>query len=190
VGGWAAFGLLSRQFGQNPGVSTFANKSISGAQSDNWSESEFGILRGKNGLCYAPLGATGLSLTFDGWSASGRPVDITIGADYLKSQWEAAAVRALAANERIPFSQAGLDYLGSQLQSVSLANSGEKEILAAGPPPTVDPDGEGPYVTIPRIQDVPANDRALRFADGFQIHGIFNGAVHTMGIVATLSTGG
>ena len=183
--GYLSMAMLGIDHANDPGSYTLANKQPSGPQVDTWTETQFSTIQSKGGCSYVPLGRTGQNVTFDGWAVSGRYTDLTRGTDWLEAQIEAACVAALIADPRIPFTQKGLDKLGGVIQG-ELLGGVDQGFISGGPQP---PDGEGPVTTIPSISDFSASERATRFADGFTFQGVFQGAIHSIDINGTLSTG-
>ncbi len=167
--GWAG-----GQLPQTPGASTWKFKQLDGIDPDDFSSSErtrlignppAGIV-GKNANIYETVG--GVNITEEGWMASGRFIDVTIGLDWLESEIQANIYDLLVGNPKLPYTDQGAAALqGAVITAI-------KQGIANGLI-----DGQTAYsVTVDPVLDVSAANRASRYYPNVSFDCRFSGAFH------------
>lgn len=166
-------GLMSRQFSKDPGSSTWALKTIPGANVDAWNATELGFMKGKNAQFYAVY--SGLSLTQNGSAAGGRFFDITYGVDWLKANMTAALLSYLANREKVDFNDVGIGELESPIRMwLTLAESAK----------LINP---GWTVTLPKSAAIADADKAARNVPGIKFNAVLAGAIHKVNVAGTIT---
>lgn len=166
-------GWMARQIVQTPGSTTWALKTIPGANVDNWNATELTALKAKKALYYTTF--SGLSLTQFGAAASGRFFDITIGVDWLKSTMTGDVLTYLASREKVDFTDPGIGEIEAPIRArMQLAEN--NKLLKPGW-----------TVTMPKEADVPTVDKAARNLPGIKFNGILAGAIHKVSINGTVT---
>lgn len=167
--GWAG-----GQLPQVPGSNTWKFKQIANIAPDAFTGTQrntiignppAGII-GKNGNVYETVG--GVNITEEGWMASGRFIDVTIGIDWLKTEIQTNIYQLLVSNPKIPYTNKGATLIyGAILQAI-------KQGIANGLI-----DGGSPYeITTPDVLSESANDRANRYYPDVSFECRFAGAFH------------
>jgi hypothetical protein len=152
--GSAQFGIgwIGEELPRDPGSSTWAYKQLAGVPTYELTTAEQGRLDDKNVNHYQTI--SGVPVTLTGKMAGGEWIDVTVFLDWLTARIKEAAFAALAANPKIPYTDLGIQTLGSTTEDVL------KEGAARG---GIDPNGATPItVTLPRVVDVSAADKAAR----------------------------
>lgn len=164
--------LLGRQLSRDPGSSSFHLKELAGVTADNLTATEFANARGKNAITF--VNTKGLNRTYDGKAASGRFLDITHGAEWLKARI-AERCFAVAANvEKIDYTDAGIAQYESEIRA-QLSEAESKGLLAAGW-----------TVTVPKVSTVSQANKANRKLQDIKFNGVLTGAIHQAVIDGTI----
>ncbi len=158
-------GLMGRQFGRDPGRSTWDNKQLPGIPADNLTASEITNAKAKNVCLYLPVRT--LNQTHDITAGSGRFFDMTRDKDFFVDSNRAALLSYQAREEKIPANQLGID----AYESVVRGQCEQAERMGI-----IDP---GWTVTFPKAADLP-NLKATRRLDAGQqaFFALFQGAIH------------
>jgi hypothetical protein len=171
-----------------PGSATWKFKALAGIAVDSFSATERTNLLGKNANGYEELGGRGYS--FDGTTAVGEWIDVVHGIDRLYSRIQELIFGAQLANDKIPYTQQGLNLLGS------LVEAALQESVAAGfiaRTRTLD-DGsvQSPAftVTVPNIADISSSDRESRVVpsgNAITFEATLAGAIHVVNVVGSVA---
>ena len=164
-------GLLGRQLSQDPGSSSFHAKKIAGTEADALSETSLTNARGKNALTYTTI--KGIDMTLDGKAGSGRFLDITIGAAWLKSIIQDAILTVMANAEKVPFTNPGIATYVSAVQG-AMARAEGVNFLAPGW-----------TVTAPDVTAVNPTDKGNRILNKITFRGELAGAIHKVVVNGT-----
>ncbi len=159
-----------------PGAWTGKFRSLVGIPADSLTDSEINVAAGyysgatwnagKNAMVYVSVG--GVSMTLEGRVASGEFVDVIVFVDWLKSDMTAAVFTAFVSSPKIPFTDAGLQGLGS-LVKASIARGVAAGGLASSP---------APVVNIPLASSYTPTQKATRNATGITFSATLAGAIH------------
>lgn len=156
--GWMARCLAFNLDGEK-GVGDWAYKEVAGPAGDNLNGTQVNNIQTENASFFGP--AKGKTFTFDGKVAKGAPqfLDTITTADWVKvrSQEKFIAAR-VGALTMIGYDDIGLQFLGGKFQEV--ADQGVRNGHFVGP----EGGAPNPTVTVPRFQDVSAEDQANREA--------------------------
>lgn len=171
-----------------PGSLNWKFRQLTGISATNLDATQLANLRTKNGNAYVPL--AGRSVFVDGKCSSGEFADNTHGLHKLASRMLELYVGALIAQDKVPFTQQGLDAQGTTLiaalqESTNDGLIAESRTLADG---TVQRPAYS--MTPPRVQDIPAGDRAARRIPSsvpYKFEATFSGAVNDGDIDGTFS---
>jgi Protein of unknown function (DUF3383) len=161
-----AASIMGRQFSRNPGSTTWENQRLNGIVADPLTPTELANAEGKGCGLYLPYGDT-VAATFNTAAASGRFLDITRDSDWLKANAQADVLAYLLNQEKVPFTQAGIDGVEGVLRArFQLAeNAGVLD--------------EGWTITLPTVDEIdPADKAARQLAAADTFAGIFQGAIH------------
>lgn len=172
-GSYVNAGLLSREFSQLPGSSSWHMKQVNGVTADNLNATELANARGKNALVY--VSDRGVNHTFDGKAASGRFLDITFGADWLNGRIQDDQIALQLANEKISFDKDGIGLIAGAL---------DKSLDAGVQNQLVEP---GYVINLPSLATISPTDKANRLLQLITWNGILNGAVNQVKINGVLT---
>lgn len=174
--GAAALGSLLPRI---PGTYTAAYKTFAGQTADNGFSLESAIV-GKNGNWYEAL--AGNNIMFPGQMFSGQFIDITIFIDLLCARIQEAVYGLLLNNPKIPFTASGLESVRSVIKGILNANTESAKNPLGGL--AADP---APFVTMPDVASISANDKAARRLTNVRFQAVLSGAVHTVTIQGTVT---
>jgi hypothetical protein len=158
-----------------PGSSTWMFKTLSGISVDSLTTTESTNIRNKNGNTYETIG--GVNITREGKMASGEYIDVIRGVDWLESRMEERVYGRLVNLAKIPYTNAGIAIIEAEIRAQL------QEAIAAG---VLDGDA-GFTVTVPRVSEVSANDRANRILPDITFEARLAGAVHAVIIKGVVS---
>ena len=166
---------MGNRFPTPPGSSTWMFKTLNGITVDKMSTIESTNIRDKNGNTYETIG--GVNITREGKMASGEYIDVIRGVDWLESRMEERIYGRLVNLEKIPYTNAGIAIIENEIRAQL------QEGIAAGVL-----DGERGYtVTVPRISEISANDRANRILPDIKFEAFLAGAIHRTTILGSVS---
>lgn len=164
--------LLARQLSRDPGSSSFHMKELPGVTADNLTATEFSIARGKNAITY--VNTKGLNRTYDGKAASGRFLDITHGAEWLKARIGERCFTVAANAEKVDYTDGGIAQYEAEIRA-QLSEAETKGLLAPGW-----------TVTVPKVASVSTANKGQRKLTDVKFAGILTGAIHSAVIDGTV----
>ncbi len=178
--GWIAAGILADRLPRDPGSYTWKFKTVAGVTARPVSATFLSAIvtgpehAAKNGNVYVV--ENGTAIVTPGMVAAGEWCDIVRGLDWLKARIRERQFAALTANEKIPFTDGGIDLLRSGL------NAQLVEGVRVGLLDTF-------TITTPRALDVPVENRAARSlrGPGLRFGGRVQGAIHDLDIDGTVT---
>lgn len=172
----AAAAWAGRMLPKAPGSATWANKSLAGVDKSPLSDSDRGVLKGKNVNYYVDV--KGIGFTLDGRAASGRYIDITHGIDWFDARASERIVALLANNDKVAYTDKGIELVRAQVLGQILEGISATLI-----------DGDAPYsVTVPKVAEINPNDRTGRILPDVKFSFVLQGAVHKVLINGTVRT--
>lgn len=160
----------------DPGGETWRMKTLSGVTVENYSSTEITNMEAKRAHFYYSLGNVGV-VGGDAKTASGEYVDVTRFIDWYESELQADLADAVIQNNKIPYTNQGIDLIASIVQKRNLAG-----IRAGGIAP--DP---APTVSVPDVADVSAADKAARELNNVTSVWTLAGAIHHITVSVTAS---
>lgn len=172
-----AAAFLGRCLSQDAGTLTWKFKSLAGVDAPFVTTGEIAQLEAKSvNYLRTEKGAT---FTANGVVAGGANtfIDVTRTVDALTARLEEDLIADLLANEKIPFTDSGINVLRNRALSV-LNFFVAQGALAADPAPTV---------TFPRANAVSTVDRANRLLPNGAFTAQLAGAVHNVNLVGTIT---
>jgi len=158
-----------------PGSSTWMFKTLSGISVDSLTNTESTNIRSKNGNTYETIG--GVNITREGKMASGEYIDIIRGVDWLESRMEERIYSRFVNLPKIPYTNAGIAVIEAEVRAQI------QEAIDAG---VIDGE-QGFTVTVPRVADVSANDRANRILPAVTFVAKLAGAIHNATVRGTVT---
>jgi len=173
--GQLAAAIMGRQFSRAPGSTTWENQPLTGIIADSLTPTELANAVGKNCGLYLTFGGT-TAATFTTVSASGRFLDITRDTDWLKANAQADVFAYLLNQEKVPYTQAGIDGVEGVLRA-RFEIAQEAGVL-----------DQGWKITLPDATTVDVANKAARqlvVANAFSGH--FQGAIHGVSLSGVLA---
>ncbi|HCU25439.1 MAG TPA: hypothetical protein DF383_10520 [Deltaproteobacteria bacterium] len=168
----AAFG---RCLPEKPGAITWKFKTLIGITADNLDPSERQAALDKKVNLLTEIG--GRDIFEEGTVGSGEFIDIIRDTDWLESEIQTAVFSRLVNLGKVPYTDAGVAIIEAEIRAV-LARAVNAGVLAADP---------SPQVFVPKVADVPFNDRANRFLPDVTFTGTYASAIHRVDIEGTVS---
>lgn len=165
--------LMARQFSRDPGTSTWFGKALPGVTVDNLTTTELGFARGKNAITYNRV--KGVSITYDGKAGSGRFLDITHGAEWLKARIGEQVFTIIANTEKVDFTDRGIGLIEAAVRA-QMAEAESKGFIAAGW-----------TVTVPKAANVSTANKANRLLPDVKFNARLAGAIHKAVIDGTIA---
>ena len=153
-------------------------KSLSGPTIDALSSTEASAIAGKKAIGY--YREKGIAMLHDGWAASGRYLDLTLLADWLRARIDEALVQMVATYDTIPFNAVGESLVYRAIAGV-LALAEQAGVIA----PQGSDDG-GWTVTVPKSSAISSVDRAGRRYPGARYSCRALGSMHTLDIAGSM----
>jgi hypothetical protein len=159
------------------GSLTWKFKNITGTVNSNQlTPTEISNLEGNNANLYVKI--AGLSITTEGVTCEGEFIDIMHGTDSLSASIQEDAFGVLAKNKKMGYVDSSVD----AIKGVVRATLGR---FATPTLPLLDPDSLD--VGGPAVADVDPADRAARLLPDLTFNGRYQGAIHKVNLVGTLS---
>jgi len=157
-----------------PGNKSWAFKELAGIANSNLTTNQREAAFAKKCNTFESRG--GVSVTMEGWMASGEWIDVMRGLDWLESKIQTNVYNRLV-NRDVPFTDAGVAIIETELRrSLDLAVT--QGVLASTPVYTV---------TAPLVANVSPQDKALRNLPEVSFTATLAGAIHHVTIVGTVA---
>ena len=167
----------------DPGEATTVHKKLRGVPATALNGSETAVADGKYANYYQRY-TSSLALTRMGRMASGKFVHTRREIDWLVARCQEALVALLASSPKVPYTTAGISRVKTALEGV-VATAIANDVLSPGTPDSeTDP---VPVVTVPSIEDVPAEDKASGTLNNVVVSGVLAGAIVTINITLQLT---
>jgi len=159
----------------DPGSATWALKNMNAVTADALTSNQSKNARDKFCNTYELIAQIGV--TRDGKVADNEYIDIIRGVDWLVNTIQLAMYSMLLNSPKIPYTQNGLAIVESILRT-SLNQGIRVGFLASDP---------APYITIPKIQDIPVEDKQNRILNNVEFQATPAGAIQQLVITGRLS---
>ena len=166
---------MGQMYSYEPGQATWKFKELEGIAKSNLTATEATNLKGKNCNYYVDIGGRGM--TFEGWAASGRFMDVTRFADWLVNTVQVNVANILANNPKVPYDDGGILKLSGGVKE-ALEEGADNSGLALDPAATVTPTYKADQTT---------TDIANRHLAGMKFSATYTGAIHSVTISGTLA---
>lgn len=156
----------------DPGGLTFNDRNLNGVVADTLTPTQVSNIENDNGNWYRVIG--GVAVTGPGKVVSGEWIDVIRDLDSLEADMQEDVFQVLVDNDKIPFTDAG----GSILENVIRARlklAVKAGILASW------------TLFVPKVADIPVDDRSARFFTGITFTGVLAGAIHKVKIRGRVS---
>ena len=157
---------LGKQLPTTPGSTTWKFRTLTTVAANALTTAEVAFADGKNANTYTTVG--GINITAEGVMASGEFIDVTRFIDWLKARVQENVFRALAVNDKIPYTDSGIQAVVSEVEGVlrqGVTNgglNGDEDLI----------------VTAPLAADVSASDKASRLLPDIEFLATLAGAIH------------
>ncbi len=171
----AAAAWMGRCFPIAPGGSRFALRTLAGITvtgRDTMTSSQKTNVLNKKGNVYIETG--GRSITMNGTVFSGEFIDTIRDIDYFESELTRDLFSLIVNNEKIPMTEAGLSMVYGTIDGFL------KRMITEG---VID---SGYTITMPKLTDISADDRASRILQGIKIVCRTTGGIHTIKATVTV----
>jgi hypothetical protein len=173
IGQGYAAAWMARMFAAfDPGVATWAYKTLAGVAAYELTSSQQGAIDTKKGNRYSRL--FGTSNTLFGFVCSGEFLDVVHGLDWLRARLIERLFLLLRTNPKLPFTDA----------SIAIVVAAVREILQLAVDVGVLASFE---VTAPTVAQVPLADRAARRLPNVNFIARLAGAIHLIEVTGTVS---
>lgn len=166
---------LGRCLPENPGAITWKFKTLNGITADNLNPTQRSAALKKNVNLFTEIG--GRDITEEGTMASGEFIDVIRDTDWLQARLEEEIYSRLVNLGKVPYTDAGVAIIEATIRAV-LRNAQTANVLALDPDFTV---------TVPKVAEVPFNDRAHRLLPDVRFSATLASAIHKIivdGVVA------
>ncbi len=174
---YSAAGWLSSQLVAVPGSNNWAYKQIAGTTADNLSVTQQGNVTGNNGNFYVSL--AGVPVTFDGRTASGQFIDLTVGIDSLTQKIQLRVATLLTTLPKLEYTRAGLSLVRGAVMA-ALQDSVSDGFLS-------NDSGFQPVVSIPDLSSIAPADKASRVLRSVTFVAYARGAINKIQINGTVN---
>jgi hypothetical protein len=176
---YAGTAWLGSRLSSTPGSDTWKFKTLAtvavGLGAEKIKAGDVTSIRNKHGNWYTAV--AGVNITQEGWTAAGEWFDTVRGLDWLESEMKAQVFDLFINNEKIPFTDPGVDQVEATMKGVLQAGV-TAGLLAADPAPTV---------TAPLVSTVSAPNKAARHLPDVTFGATLAGAIHKLTIKGRVS---
>ena len=159
---------LGVMFGYEAGAATMEFKKLSNVTVDNLTATQITNAKAKNATVFIPRG--GQNTIHNPTQGDGTWDDIIRDLDYAASDIQVSVYGMLINTPKIPFTNKGFAILEAAIRD-SVLRSVNLGIFSGD-------SGRSPIITMPKVTDISANDRALRKVTGIKVSAYMAGAVH------------
>jgi hypothetical protein len=172
------------------GSTTWKFRQLAGVTTQSLSATQRANLLSKNANSYESNAGRGM--TFEGKVAEGEYIDVIHGIDRLHSRIQENVVLALVKNDKIDFTQQGIQTIASGVYSALEEAASPAVRLIASSRVNAAGDTVSPAFTVtpPAIEDIAASDRAARTipaSDPIVFEATLAGAIHIVNITGSVS---
>lgn len=169
-------GIVGLQGTTEGGSTTWKFKNLAGITPDNeLTPTEITNIEGKNGNIYITVAE--IDIYQQGIVSDGEFIDNVRGTDQLSRRIQESVFGLFVTEPKVPYTDGG----GQQLETAikePLQEAEDNLFLSPDPKFTI---------TVPKVADIPIQDRAARFFSGIKFDAVLAGAIHSTKIDGTLS---
>lgn len=170
----AEFAWMGKLFPKDPGSVNWAYKTLSGVTAVEITSAQQTTAFGKECNLYQEI--AGNNVTRYGTVGSGEYIDIIRGLDWLESLIQSNIYTVLLNNDKIPFTDAGIQSIVAEIQSALQSAADVGLIIGA------EDEENGYAVTAPLAADVSAANKAARILPDIEFRATLQGAVNKVEI--------
>lgn len=160
-----AAGWMGRYLSTEPGRATAKFKTIAGVEPETLTDTHRANIKARKANSYERR--FGVSITFEGWTASGQFIDITRNDDWVRSDMAKAIFGTLAANDVVPFTDPGILLIVNDVRG-SLQRAVDKGIYASFD------------VEVPKASAVSTENKQNRILPDIRWSAVRAGAIHSV----------
>lgn len=176
---------MGLQFSKTPGSSTWKFKQLSGPVPDNLTAQQRENINhflkikgqsgsvGKNGNFFESIAGVNI-ISSEGTVANGEYIDVMYGIDYLTARISEEVFAYLVSQEKVPFTNAGINAVASKIRAVLESNPSLIDTTTI-------------QLTIPTVDQVSVTDRANRYLNKIAFSARLTGAIQSVLIEGKLS---
>lgn len=158
--------LLGSVLPLDPGAWTGNFKTLTGITVDNTSSNQRTNILAKNAFQYTEVG--GVNIVEGSKVGEGEWLDIIVLIDFIDSRITENVFGLLANKPKVPFTDAGITQIGSEINQI-LEDNVTLGGIASDPPFKI---------TLPKAADISAGDKAARTLTGVSFEATLSGAIH------------
>lgn len=175
LGFWPDASLQGRMLPETPGTETWAERTLTGLPADVLTASELAAVKAKNGNCYVSIGGAGRTFGAKrgGVVGSGRYIDLVRYVQALNARIKAAAATPILADDPVPFDDKGVNTIGAEVRAELEGDKGARILRSY-------------TLTVPTVDQIPAEDRGERTVTGLEWDGIYAGKIQGARITGRL----
>jgi hypothetical protein len=159
----------------DPGSETWKFKTLAGVASVPLTDTQAANADNKNCNVYTTMG--GRAITSEGIVSAREYIDIIRGIDWLRATMQLDIFQTLANAKKVPFTDPGVALIEKDVRA-RLSTAVSVGLLAADPAYTV---------TVPKVKDIPATDKAARKLRNVRFNATVAGAIHSLEIDGQVS---
>lgn len=163
---------MGKMFGKQPGSATWAYKTLAGISVYALTSAQATTALDKNGNIYTRV--AGVNITREGKVGSGEWIDVITGIDWLTARIHTKVFTPLVAQDKVPFTDAGIQTINTQLKS-ALQDGVNAGLLASF------------ETTVPKVADVSSGDKGTRTLPDVKFRAVLQGAIHKTVIEGVIS---
>lgn len=166
---------MGRVLPDEPGSETWKFKTLAGIVPMRLTSTQRTNLRARKANSYTTI--AGVNKTWEGTVAGGDLgfIDVTRGLDWLEDDMAKSVFEALAGEEKIPYTDAGIAVIRSEVKS-SLKRAAARTIIA-----------DDFEISVPKVAAISQADKALRKLPDVKFTATLQGAIHSVQILGTVS---
>jgi hypothetical protein len=172
---------LGRCLPLQPGSETWKFKTLVGGEPVTLTSTQRTNLTNRAGNSYETV--ANRNMTFEGTTSDGDFMDVQRFLDWQEDDMATSVFGAMNKNDKLGMSNAGIAVLENEMRG-----SLQRGVTRGGirvSDGSIDP--ESPTVTVPRVEEVPSGDRAVRKVTGLKFFFLLEGAIHKAEITGVVS---
>ena len=184
INAFAHIAFMAKCFNYDPGSETWAYKSLNGIYPSVLDETKVAALKAAN--CNYYIRVADRNITLDGKVGSGEWIDIIRLRDWLVSEIQSAVYGYIAANPKVPYTDAGITGIQNQIEGVLR----RAQAMGGIDVDQFDDDGNvdrGYIVHVPRAASISKTDKRNRILKTIVFEARLTGAIHNVRIRGTLT---
>ncbi len=178
---------MGAQLPTDPGSTTWKFKTLAGVSEDKLTDTQYNNAKAKNCNVFTEVG--GKAITEEGVVSGGEFIDIIRGRDWLEARMTEEIYSLLTRRPKVPYTDGGIasiEAIVRQMLELAITRGFIAPAYMDEENNTVVPSYE---VTVPKVRNIPFNDRANRILDDLTFRATVAGAIHVVDINGTITAG-